>query len=126
MARLMVQGIFGGDCPDLDVGQAITELRAAGFHVLKMPAHFHELTYVPGDCFLEINWIGAVDEAGMAIDDDRWWEANAICERHGGYADDFGAVEPGHVPFADLFRPPSGPAHKDAPPDPDAPPPSAA
>jgi hypothetical protein len=35
MARAMVQGIFAGGMPNLDVGQAMIELREAGFHVLR-------------------------------------------------------------------------------------------
>jgi hypothetical protein len=72
MARLMLQGIFGGELGDpayypnpkdrkLDVGAAILALEAEGYTVKRMPEHFRAQLYHPGDYFIEIYWMGSVD-----------------------------------------------------------------
>jgi hypothetical protein len=113
MPRAVLDGIFSGNMPNLDVQAAIDELREAGFHVLKMPARFHEMTCVAGDCFLEIYWfipVEDINEDGIPRDDERRWaDADHICSKYGGYADGLGLVGPDHVPFADLFKPPGPP-----------------
>jgi hypothetical protein len=48
MARLIAAVVFSGDDPDLDVGQAIAELHAAGYGVRRMPERYRSRLAVWG------------------------------------------------------------------------------
>jgi hypothetical protein len=97
MARLIATVAFSGDSPELNVGQAIAELDAAGYAVRRMPERYRSRMVVPGDYYIEVTAIGPAD------DNDIWWHIESIVSKHGGVADEFGAVDSDYVPFADTF-----------------------
>jgi hypothetical protein len=87
----------------LDPDRAGAELRQAGFAVTFMPDCYAERLCHPLDDFAEATIAAPHDLEvyGKIMD-----EINCIVGRYGGNCDECGPVEPGHVPFADLFHPP--------------------
>jgi hypothetical protein len=80
----------------MDIAQA--ELQAAGYEVLRLPERYRSRLFHPLDDFIEVQWTGEPEDSDV-----RWREVEGIVGRYGGYADSCGEIEPGYVPFAEVW-----------------------
>jgi hypothetical protein len=64
-----------------------------------LPDHYRTRLDVPGDYFIEVTAVGPADHDS---DDHKeiWVNIESIVARYGSLADEFGAADPDHVPFA--------------------------
>jgi hypothetical protein len=101
--KLMTLAIFSGT-REPDVDAAAAEVQQAGYEVLRLPDKYRKHLYHPLDDFFEVHIEAPddpedVDEAICKIRE----EVGEIVGKYGGICDDTGPVEPGHIPFADVF-----------------------
>jgi hypothetical protein len=94
MQKIIGLVIFSGDC-DPDPEGATAVLRQHGFEVLPMPENFRPQLLHPKDYFLEV-----YIDAGDSDPGTRAVEVDLLVDRFGATADDFGMLEPDHVPFS--------------------------